>query len=109
MAATDNDLFEDTYPFLLPIGQFLPGGSRQTCNECLQGIMTTFANAASNATLPISETYNEAAQQLNLACGQDFAVTNVEVEGSASRSMILQSTLFAASCAATVLISLAIL
>lgn len=49
--------------------------------------MDIYADVASNGTLLISETYPQAAQQINLGCGPEFAETNIEVEGSATGFM----------------------
>ena len=46
--------------------------------------MAIHAETASNGTLLISETYPQAAQQINFGCGPEFAETNIEVEGSAA-------------------------
>ncbi|KAJ4992735.1 hypothetical protein SVAN01_01781 [Stagonosporopsis vannaccii] len=77
----------DSYPFYLPIGQELPGGSRPTCNSCLQDSMAIFANFANNATQPLSKTYTSAAQQLSISCGSRFVnITAAPLKGAASPS-----------------------
>lgn len=75
----------DSYPFYLPIGQELPGGSRPTCNSCLQDTMAIFANFANNATQPLSKTYTSAAQQLSISCGSKFVnITAAPLKGAAA-------------------------
>ncbi|CAA9965535.1 hypothetical protein P3342_011517 [Pyrenophora teres f. teres] len=74
----------DAYPYYLPIGQQLPGGSRPTCNSCLQQVMGVFAFYSTNATQPISKTYTSAAQQISIACGSKFVnVTAPPLKGAA--------------------------
>jgi hypothetical protein len=75
----------DSYPFYLPIGQELPGGSRPTCNSCLQDTMAIYANFANNATQPLSKTYTSAAQQLSISCGSKFVnITAAPLKGAAA-------------------------
>ncbi|CAI9627432.1 unnamed protein product [Alternaria burnsii] len=62
----------DSYPYYLPVGQELPGGSRPTCNSCLQQAMSVFSYYGNNATQPLSKTYTSAAQQISIACGSTF-------------------------------------
>ncbi|RMZ72088.1 C6 transcription factor [Pyrenophora seminiperda CCB06] len=78
----------DAYPYYLPIGQQLPGGSRPTCNSCLQQAMGVFAVYSNNATQPISKTYTSAAQQISIACGSNFVnVTAAPLKGAAAPTM----------------------
>ncbi len=75
----------DAYPYYLPIGQELPGGSRPTCNSCLQQAMSVFAYYGNNATQPLSKTYTSAAQQISIACGSTFVnVTAAPLKGAAA-------------------------
>lgn len=75
----------DSYAYYLPIGQQMPGGSRPTCNSCLQQAMAIFSHYASNATQPISKTYTSAAQQLSISCGSTFVnVTAAPLKGAAA-------------------------
>ncbi|KAF7564466.1 hypothetical protein PtrSN002B_008072 [Pyrenophora tritici-repentis] len=74
----------DAYPYYLAIGQQLPGGSRPTCNSCLQQVMGVFAFYTNNATQPISKTYTSAAQQIAISCGSTFVnVTAAPLKGAA--------------------------
>ena len=74
----------DAYTYYLPIGQELPGGSRPTCNSCLQQAMSVFAYYGNNVTQPISKTYTSAAQQISIACGSTFVnVTAAPLKGAA--------------------------
>ncbi|KAF3040287.1 hypothetical protein E8E12_005902 [Didymella heteroderae] len=84
-AVSNSSSTTDSYPFYLPIGQELPGGSRPTCNSCLQDTMAIFANFANNATQPLSKTYTSAAQQLSISCGSKFVnITAAPLKGSAA-------------------------
>ena len=83
-AILDGDDPGDNSIFYLPLGLGIPGGDRPKCKNCTKNIMATYANVASNGTLLISQTYPQAAQQINLGCGPGFVEANVEVEGSAS-------------------------
>lgn len=68
---------DDPHIYFLPLGLRLPGGSRPTCSICAQETMSIFQEYAGNASLPLSETYVPAAQQLNIACGPEFVNTSV--------------------------------
>ncbi|KAF2856909.1 hypothetical protein T440DRAFT_13228 [Plenodomus tracheiphilus IPT5] len=77
----------DSYAYYLPIGQEMPGGSRPTCNSCLQQAMGVFSHYANNVTQPVSKTYTSAAQQLSISCGSTFVnVTAAPLKGAASTS-----------------------
>lgn len=74
----------DAYTYYLPIGQELPGGSRVTCNSCLQQAMSVFAGYGNNLTQPVSKTYTSAAQQIAIVCGSSFVnVTAAPLKGAA--------------------------
>lgn len=85
----------DAYPYYLPIGQEMPGGSRPTCNSCLQQAMGVYSHYANNATQPLSKTYVTAANQMSIACGSRFVnVTAAPLKGSApSTSTTLTPTI----------------
>lgn len=86
-AVSNSSSTTDSYPYYLPIGQELPGGSRPTCNSCLQDSMAIFANFANNSTQPLSKTYTSAAQQLSISCGSKFVnVTAAPLKGAAAPS-----------------------
>lgn len=76
-AITNTTSNTDSYPYYLPLGVALPGGSRPTCNACLQETMAIFNTAAANKSQPVSQTYLEASQQINMGCGPEFANTTV--------------------------------
>ncbi|KAK5016622.1 hypothetical protein LTR16_000085 [Cryomyces antarcticus] len=84
-AITNTSSTTDSYTYYLPLGVPLPGGSRPTCNTCLQNTMAIFSNAASNSSQPVSHDYGDAAQQINLGCGPNFV--NVTVPRLASAAM----------------------
>ncbi|KZM19560.1 uncharacterized protein EKO05_0004185 [Ascochyta rabiei] len=84
-AVSNSSSTTDSYPFYLPIGQELPGGSRPTCNSCLQDTMAIYASFANNATQPLSKTYTSAAQQLSISCGSRFVnITAAPLKGAAA-------------------------
>jgi len=83
-AITNTTSTSDAYPYYIPLGVALPGGSRPTCNQCLQKTMGIFATAASNATQPVSQTYGNAAQQINIGCGPDFVNDTVQIKSGAA-------------------------
>ncbi|KAF1842346.1 uncharacterized protein K460DRAFT_409761 [Cucurbitaria berberidis CBS 394.84] len=84
-AVSNSSSTTDSYPYYLPIGQELPGGSRPTCNTCLQDVMSVFANYGNNATQPLSKTYTMAAQQISISCGKTFVnVTAAPLKGAAA-------------------------
>jgi hypothetical protein len=84
-AVTNSSSVTDFYPYYLPLGVPLPGGARPTCNDCLQNTMAIFGSAATNGTQPVSQNYNEAADQINVACGPNFVNDNVMVTSAARR------------------------
>ena len=71
-AVSNVSSIRDSLPYYLPIGQELPGGTRPTCNQCLQDAMSSFAPFSNNASQPLSKTYSSAAQQISIACGKSF-------------------------------------
>ena len=71
-AITNTSSPTDSYIYYLPLGIALPGGARPTCSQCLNKTMAIFANAASNASQPISANYISAAQEIDLGCGPNF-------------------------------------
>lgn len=83
-AITNTTSTSDAYPYYIPLGVALPGGSRPTCNQCLKQTMGIFATAASNATQPVSQTYGNAAQQINIGCGPDFVNDTVQIKSGAA-------------------------
>lgn len=85
-AITNNSSPSDSYPYYLPLGVELPGGARPTCNDCLEETMGIYANAASNASQPISQTFQDAAEQVNMGCGPNFINSTVEITSFAPYS-----------------------
>ncbi|KAF2095513.1 hypothetical protein NA57DRAFT_67903 [Rhizodiscina lignyota] len=86
-AITNTSSAADSYPYYLPLNIELPGGARPTCDTCLQETMSIFANAASNASQPISNTYKDAAQQINIGCGPDFVNSTISVRTGGASAM----------------------
>ncbi|KAL9005595.1 MAG: hypothetical protein Q9188_001643 [Gyalolechia gomerana] len=64
----------DSYPYYLPLGISLPGGSQPTCSTCLRNTMAIFSQAANSKTQqPLAGNYLSAAQMINVGCGPGFA------------------------------------
>jgi hypothetical protein len=84
-AVTNTSATTDSYPYYLPLGVALPGGTRPTCNSCLQNAMAIFSSFAANTSQPISKTYNAAAQQVQVGCGPMFVnKTATPLKGAAT-------------------------
>ncbi|KAL9604030.1 MAG: hypothetical protein Q9219_000792 [cf. Caloplaca sp. 3 TL-2023] len=77
----------DSYPYYLPLGIALPGGSRPTCSTCLKNTMAIF-NQAVNGKMqqPLAGDYLAAAQMINVGCGPGFA--NQTVAGGKGQSSL---------------------
>ncbi|KAI7510955.1 hypothetical protein KC347_g3849 [Hortaea werneckii] len=75
-----------SYVYYLPLGVQLPAGTRPTCNDCLQDTMQVFAQAAANKSVPLSETYENAGQMIQMACGPSYAVDAVQRTNAAAGS-----------------------
>ena len=78
-AITNDSNPVDSYVYSLPLGYAIPPGSRLTCNRCLQATIEIFADAALVEGQPLTETYVDGAEQINMGCGPDFANTTVQV------------------------------
>jgi hypothetical protein len=75
----------DSYIYYVGVGLTLPGGSRPTCNECLQNTFRVYSSASSNASAPVSQHYVETAQRINLGCGPNYVTTSIPAaKGAAS-------------------------
>ena len=73
----------DSYIYFLPLGITLPASSQPTCSQCLKQTMELYGPAARNKSQPVSLTYANAAQQVNLNCGPDFVNQSIPgVSGS---------------------------
>ena len=85
-AITNTSSPTDSYPYYLPLGIPLPGGSQPTCSKCLQTTMTIFNRAANTKNQqPLTSDYQAAAQMIDLSCGPNFANQTVtEAAGSSS-------------------------
>ncbi|KAI9886711.1 MAG: hypothetical protein M1823_001487 [Watsoniomyces obsoletus] len=91
-AITNTSSPSDSYPYYMPLGLPLPGGSRPACTDCLQKTMSIFAGAASNATQPASRHYLSTAQVINLSCGPNFVNATIPpARGAATTSTPHQS------------------
>lgn len=79
----------DSYPYYLPLGIALPGGSQPTCSDCLKRTMDIFnqaANADKTQQQPLMGDYAAAAQLINVGCGPGFANTTMAAGKSAGQS-----------------------
>ena len=79
-AITNTTSPTDSYPYYLPLGVALPAGSMPTCSKCLQDTMGMFAEVARNKSSPLSLTYVDGAQKVNIRCGPNFV--NQTVQGA---------------------------
>ncbi|KAL1959167.1 hypothetical protein VTO42DRAFT_2672 [Malbranchea cinnamomea] len=73
---------DDATPYYLAIGLAYPGGSRPTCNECLQATMQIYGEAAKHSEQPVASIYNSAAEQINIGCGPSFVKEATTTSGS---------------------------
>ncbi|KAI7344322.1 hypothetical protein KC354_g15223, partial [Hortaea werneckii] len=73
-----------SYVYYLPLGVQLPAGTRPSCNDCLQDTMQVFAQAAANKSVPLAETYGDAGQMIQMACGPSYAVDAVQRTNAAA-------------------------
>ena len=112
-AITNTSSPSDPYPYFLPLGFALPGGSSPTCSSCLQQTMNIFAGAASNLSQPVSSDYNNAAIQIDQVCGPTFVNATVKpIQGTQSSNSatiqldrVMVTTLFVALATALLLVS----
>ena len=95
----------DSYPYYTALGTHLPGGSRPTCNKCIQDTMEIFAGYAAMREQPVSTTYTSTAQQIALGCGPDFVNATVPV-GTVSSAATKQSAVTIASDLRAVVVGL---
>ena len=86
-AATNASAPTSSFIYYLPLGVQLPGGTRPTCNRCLRNTMSMFATYATNSTQPLSETYETAAQQVDMNCGPTFVQAEVQTTSGAVPSL----------------------
>ncbi|KAL2156421.1 hypothetical protein VTH82DRAFT_1166 [Thermothelomyces myriococcoides] len=69
-----------TYIYFLPLNKSLPGASVPSCNYCLQRTMALFQAATADRRQMIVNTYEAAAEQVNLICGHDFVNESLAAE-----------------------------
>ncbi|KAL8759225.1 MAG: hypothetical protein Q9199_000912 [Rusavskia elegans] len=73
-AITNTSSPTDNYPYYLPLGIPLPGGSQPSCTACLRETMRIFNEAASDRSQQaLIRTLPAAAQMINVGCGPGFA------------------------------------
>ncbi|GAB1736149.1 hypothetical protein NU219Hw_g6198t1 [Hortaea werneckii] len=95
-----------SYVYYLPLGVPLPAGTRPSCNDCLQDTMRVFAQAAANKSTPLSETYGDAGQMIQMACGPSYAVDAVQRTNAAAASMGLPPAGWGVTVLLAVMVSL---
>ena len=78
----------DNYLYYLPLNISLPGGSRPTCNSCLQNTMAVFSAATSDRESALASDYVNAAMQVNVNCGPTFTNTSLAAAVSSGASSI---------------------
>ncbi|KAL9056134.1 MAG: hypothetical protein Q9206_002866 [Seirophora lacunosa] len=83
----------DSYPYYLPLGIPLPGGSQPTCSDCLRRTMDIFHESVQERGQqgPLMTNYAGAAQLVNVGCGPSFS--NQTVAASAGQSSFAAPTL----------------
>ena len=69
--------------------------------------MAIYNGFAGNGSIPLSKTYKQAAQQINLGCGPNFASTTVQTVASAATLLSAQFTITALLSVMGALFSLA--
>ncbi|KAL8991422.1 MAG: hypothetical protein Q9169_007873 [Polycauliona sp. 2 TL-2023] len=84
-AITNSSSPQDSYPYYLPLGIALPGGSQPSCTACLSETMRFFNEAASEGGDKeqgvLRKTLPAAAHLINLGCGPGFANETVASAG----------------------------
>jgi hypothetical protein len=71
-AVTNSSDSSDSYLYFLPYDLALPGSSTPSCNWCNKETMDIFHASSSNRDLLISNTYEDAARQINNLCDPDW-------------------------------------
>ncbi|KAL8971889.1 MAG: hypothetical protein Q9197_003039 [Variospora fuerteventurae] len=94
----------DSYPYYLPLGIPLPGGSQPTCSDCLRRTMEIFHQAAEERGQPQSPlvtSFAGAAQMVNVGCGPGFSNQTIAASTSfAAPTLAFPSSLTMASASA---------
>lgn len=72
-AVTNTTNPSNTYFYFLPLNSSLPGATSPTCSGCLQDTMQIYHVATANRKQPIADTYEGAAQVVDVLCGTGFA------------------------------------
>ncbi|KAL8852208.1 MAG: hypothetical protein Q9221_002918 [Calogaya cf. arnoldii] len=81
-AITNTSSPTDNYPYYLPLGIPLPGGSQPSCTNCLRETMRIFNEAASDRDQQaLIRTLPAAAQMINVRCGPGFANESIPSAG----------------------------
>lgn len=83
-AVTNASSPSSVYIYYLPLGISLPSTTVPSCSTCMQDTMAIFANAASDATQPVSGDYSAAAQLIDTTCGAKFVNASVIVTSAAT-------------------------
>lgn len=87
-AVTNLTTASNAYFYYLPYNLTLPGSTVPACSWCVQETMAIFHTASADRSQPISNTYVDAARQVNTICGLDF------VNGSLAEATTSASSIF---------------
>ncbi|KAL8651522.1 MAG: hypothetical protein Q9210_003199 [Variospora velana] len=94
----------DSYPYYLPLGIPLPGGSQPTCSDCLRRTMEIFHQAGEEGgqqQSPLVTSFVGAAQMVNMGCGPGFSNQTIAASTSfAAPTLVLPSSLTKVSASA---------
>jgi hypothetical protein len=85
----------DLYYYSLPLGNPIPPKSTPSCSACVQSLLALYASYANNTTLPIHDTYPDAAKKANDQCGDSYAPTVSSFSGAASSRLLGPSRVLA--------------
>ncbi|KAI9719347.1 MAG: hypothetical protein M1828_006248 [Chrysothrix sp. TS-e1954] len=87
-AATDEASPSDIDIYYLPLGMGMPSTAQPRCDTCVQQTLAGYAVAAANSSSLLNTDYDDAARQINEACGSAFVNVTVaqQTANSAYRS-----------------------
>ena len=111
-AITNTSNPSDVYPYYTALGLALPASAKPTCSKCLQDTMSVYASSAPIQAQPVSGTYVNAAQQIDLSCGSQFVNASVPVavaKSSAAPSLLSSYVLAFAPMVSVIITSLVLL
>ncbi|GAA96038.1 uncharacterized protein L969DRAFT_90271 [Mixia osmundae IAM 14324] len=88
-AASNDTSVTDLYWYQLPLGTTLPSGTQASCDACLVKTMSIYSDYASNSTLPISRTYNQARSVGSINCGPSWSPLVVATAANSAASLFI--------------------